>query len=81
MDGRCVNRNCDASVELVAQCITFVKFFLSALPLQMLDKEPVCQHLFDFDFEKDGDSGRNGFHIPKNQRMIPIGELKTLVLE
>lgn len=55
-------------------------------PHQMLGKEPVCDKIFDFDFEKsggrDGDLGGGGVSlVPKKQRVIPGSELKALVLE
>lgn len=50
-------------------------------PLQMLGKEPVCDKVFDFDFEKDEASGRSDRLVPKKQRVIPGSELKALVLE
>lgn len=48
--------------------------------IQMLGKEPVCEKIFDFDFEKDGDGEMSGL-VHRKQRVIPIGELKALVLE
>lgn len=46
----------------------------------MLGKEPVCDKIFDFDFEKDGAGEPSGL-VHKKQRVIPSGELKALVLE
>lgn len=46
----------------------------------MLGKEPVCDKIFDFDFEKDGSGEASGL-VHKKQRVIPSGELKALVLE
>lgn len=49
---------------------------------QMLGKEPVCDKIFDFDFEKDGSgAGEPSGLVHKKQRVIPSGELKALVLE
>lgn len=47
---------------------------------KMLGKEPVCDTIFDFDFEKDGQEGASGL-VSKKQRVIPSGELKAMVLE
>lgn len=54
---------------------------------QMLGKEPVCHSVFDFDFEKNdvlagvGVGVRSSGSTPRRHRVIPSGELKTLVLE
>lgn len=53
----------------------------------MLGKEPVCHSVFDFDFEKNdvlagvGVGVRSSGSTPRRHRVIPSGELKTLVLE
>lgn len=46
----------------------------------MVGKEPKCEKIFDFDFEKEGGGSLDRL-VPKKQRVIPRGELKALVLE
>ncbi|CAN0314177.1 unnamed protein product, partial [Ectocarpus sp. 12 AP-2014] len=54
--------------------------YLADLHAQMVGKEPKCEKIFDFDFEKEG-GGSSDRLVPKKQRVIPRGELKALVLE
>ncbi|CAN0350117.1 unnamed protein product [Ascophyllum nodosum] len=56
--------------------------YLGDLHAEMVGKEPVCHKLFDFDFEKERMVGCfNGSAHRKQQKLIPVGELKALVLE